>query len=119
MQLVKSLHERGGFLVQTIKSVGALSVAKTMGALYAALGLLFLPFFLLIGLAGSMISNQGGQNPFAGAVGMFFGLLAPVFYRVLGFIFGALGAFLYNLIAKWLGGIEVQLQPTRVQSAIG
>ncbi len=103
--------------MQTIKSVGVLSVAKTMGALYAALGLLFLPFFLLIGLPGSMIPNQGGQNPFAG--GMFFGLRAPVFYGVLGFIFGALGAFLYNLIAKWLGGIEVQLQPTGAQSAIG
>ncbi|SRR6266576_4684109 len=106
--------------MQTIKSVGVLSVAKIMGALYAALGLLFLPFFLLIGLAGSMLPHQGAQNPFAGAVGMFFSLLAPVFYGVLGFIFGALGAFLYNLIAKWMGGgIEVQLQPSGIQSAIG
>lgn len=105
--------------MQTIKSVGVLSVAKIMGALYAALGLLFLPFFLLIGLAGSMLPHQGAQNPFAGAIGVFFGLLAPVFYGVLGFIFGALGAFLYNLIAKWLGGIEVQLQPSGIQSAIG
>jgi hypothetical protein len=66
-----------------------------------------------------MLPHQGAQNPFAGAVGMFFGLPAPVFYGVLGFIFGTLGAFLYNLIAKWMGGIEVQLQPSGIQSAIG
>src|SRR5205823_12833352 len=40
-----------------------------------------------------------------------FGLFAPIFYGVLGFVFGAIGAFLYNFMAKWLGGIEVQVQP--------
>jgi hypothetical protein len=41
------------------------------------------------------------------------GLFAPVFYGVFGFIFGALGAFPYSLMAKWLGGIEVQVQASR------
>ena len=104
--------------MQTIKSVGVLSVAKMMGAVYAVLGLIAMPLLLLIGLAGSMIPSSSGTNPFAGA-GILFAILAPVFYGVLGFIFGALGAFIYNLLAKWIGGIEVRIQPIGTQAAIG
>ena len=104
--------------MQTIKSVGVLSVAKIMGALYAILGLIAMPLLLLIGLAGSMMPKQGGQNPFAGA-GMLFALFAPIFYGVLGLIFGALGAFLYNLLAKWIGGIELHLQSSTTPASIG
>jgi hypothetical protein len=37
-------------------------------------------------------------------------VILPVFYGVMGFVFGALGAFLYNLMAKWMGGIQLELQ---------
>lgn len=33
-------------------------------------------------------------------------VLIPVFYVVFGFLFMALGAWLYNVAAKWVGGIE-------------
>jgi hypothetical protein len=42
---------------------------------------------------------------------------APVIYAAMGFIMGALSAFLYNPFAKWVGGIEVQVQavdPARI-----
>jgi len=106
------------FAMQIIKSVGVLSVAKIMGALYAVLGLIAIPFFLLAGLVGSMVPNQSGQNPFAG-FGIVFALMAPIFYGVLGFIFGAIGAFLYNLLAKWIGGIELHLQSSAIPTIIG
>lgn len=38
------------------------------------------------------------------------GLLMPVFYGVFGFIFGAISAALYNLIARWVGGIQVEVE---------
>jgi hypothetical protein len=38
-----------------------------------------------------------------------FPLLYAVLYAVLGFVFGALGTWLYNLFAKWMGGIELEL----------
>jgi len=47
--------------MHVIKSVKVLSVAKIMGAGYAATGLLFLPFILLMGLAGSLAPHQGGK----------------------------------------------------------
>jgi hypothetical protein len=96
--------------MHTIKSVGVLSVAKIMGAMYAVLGLFFLPFVLLMGLVASMAPNQHNQNPFGPVIGLIFGIFAPIFYGVFGFIFGALGAFLYNLMARWLGGIEVKVE---------
>jgi|SRR5580704_1691433 hypothetical protein len=91
-----------------IKSVGVLSVAKIMGLIYGCLGLIAIPFFLLIGLAGSLAGKQ--QSPFAGMIGLVLALLAPILYGVMGFIMGAIGAALYNLFAKWIGGIEVQVQ---------
>jgi len=96
-------------MVHILKSVGVMSVAKIMGLLYACLGLLFVPIFLLIGLAGS-IAGQEKAMPFAGIFGIFFALLMPVVYGVTGFIFGALFAFLYNLAAKWMGGIEIEVE---------
>jgi len=93
-----------------------LSVAKIMGAIYAVIGLILLPFFLLASLIGSMAG--GHDNPLGAIGGLIFGLFAPIFYGVLGFVFGAIGAFLYNLMAKWLGGIEVQVQPAAPPASI-
>src|SRR5439155_7098400 len=106
----------GAFSMRTITSVGVLSVAKIMGAIYAVIGLILLPFFLLASLIGSMAG--GHDNPLGAIGGLVFGLFAPIFYGVLGFVFGAIGAFLYNFMAKWLGGIEVQVQPASPPASI-
>lgn len=94
--------------MHTIKSVGVLSVAKVMGAIYALLGLIFMPIFLLAGLAGSMAG--GSNNPFGAIGGLALGIMAPIAYGLIGVVGGAIMAFLYNVMAKWLGGIEVQMQ---------
>ncbi len=95
-----------------VKSFGVMSVAKIMGLMYACMGLLFAPFFLLIGLLGSMAGQE--KSPFAGIFGVVIAILLPFFYGALGFIGGAIGALLYNLFAKWVGGfeVEVELRPT-------
>jgi len=95
-----------------VKSFGVMSVAKIMGVLYACMGLLFAPFFLLVGLLGSMAGQQ--TSPFAGLVGVVVAILLPFFYGAVGVIGGAIGALLYNLVSKWVGGfeVEVELRPT-------
>lgn len=103
--------------MHVIKSVKVLSVAKIMGAVYGAIGLLFLPFILLMGVAGSLVPRQEGQSNLGLIFSLFFGLFAPLIYGAIGFVTGALSAFLYNLFAKWVGGIEVQVQavdPARI-----
>ena len=42
-----------------------------------------------------------------GVVVMAVGL--PVMYGAFGFIFGVIGALIYNLVAGWTGGIEITL----------
>lgn len=96
--------------MQMIKSVGVLSVGKVMGLLYAAMGLIFVPFFLLFSALGAL-SGQSVEAGFSLVMAIMFALFAPIFYGVFGFIAGVIMAFLYNLIAARLGGIEVELGP--------
>jgi hypothetical protein len=74
--------------------------AKFLGVLYTLFGLVFVPFFLLIGMFA-----PDGQVGF----GTMFAIAMPVMYGVFGLIGGAIGAALYNLVAGWVGGIEVEL----------
>lgn len=92
-----------------LKSVGVMSVAKIMGLLYACMGLLFAPMFLVIGLMGSFAGQD--KMPFMGVFGVVFAVLMPLIYGALGFVIGAIGAFLYNVLAKWMGGFEFELEP--------
>jgi hypothetical protein len=96
--------------MQRISSVGILSCAKMLGVLYGCMALLLIPIFLIGGLAG--IASQQTNGAIGGAVMLAFGILAPFLYGGIGFVFGAIGAWIYNLIAKRLGGIEIQLEPS-------
>jgi hypothetical protein len=91
-----------------VKSVGIMSVAKIMGLIYGCMGLIFAPFFLLVGLLGTLVGEQ--KSPFAGVFGIVFAILMPLIYGFMGFVTGALGAFLYNLFAKWVGGFELEVE---------
>ena len=93
--------------MHVVKLVGVMSVAKIMGFIHGCLGLIFIPFFLIFAMIGSFAGPD--KNPFAGVIGIVFAILMPVFYGCMGFVMGAIGAFLYNLIAKWVGGFELEL----------
>jgi hypothetical protein len=98
-----------------IRKVGVLSVAKIMGLVYGLMSLLFLPFFFLI-LSGLTMSEAEKAVPGIGALWMM-ALVMPLMYAAAGFVSGALLAFFYNLIAGWVGGIELDLQPIQANAA--
>ena len=95
--------------MQTIKSVDVMSCAKVMGILYGVLGIFIVPVMLLGGLA-SMASGQR-EAAIPGVVFIVIGILAPFLYGGMGFVMGALGAWIYNVIAKRIGGIQIELYP--------
>jgi hypothetical protein len=95
--------------MHVVKSVGVMSVAKIMGLLYGCFGLIAVPFFLIAGLARMFAANNSAASPFAAAIGILFAILAPLLYAGAGFVVGAISALIYNLIAKWVGGFEVEL----------
>ena len=99
-----------------IRRIGVLSAGKIMGVLYGGMGLLiglFFALFMLLGGAAMMASGEDGASG-AGAMGMGMGLAmaigAPIFYGVMGFIGGILSAFLFNLAAGFVGGLEIETQ---------
>lgn len=88
---------------QQIRRFGVLQTAKVIGALYALIGLVFVPVILVISMVAP---NKEGFGPG-------FLLALPILYGVLGFIFAALSCAIYNLVAGIVGGIEVELGESR------
>ena len=95
-----------------IKRISPMSAAKLQGILGVVMGLLLGGMFSLIAIvAGSLASGDDGGGAFGG---MLFGagavIILPIFYGVVGFVGGAIGAFVYNLAAGWVGGLEIEAQ---------
>jgi hypothetical protein len=87
-----------------IRSIRVFSAAKVNGVLYGIVGLLIAPFLLL----GPGLAMAGGERRgFGGAV--ILAVFLPLLYACIGFIAGALLAFIYNAISHAIGGIEVEL----------
>ncbi|MGO9095286.1 MAG: hypothetical protein ACLQGV_08685 [Bryobacteraceae bacterium] len=86
--------------MQEIKSFGVFQNAK-----FAAVMYLVISAVIVVPLTFIMMAVGGNRaNPF----GMLF-LLLPILYAIIGFIFTAIGCWVYNLIASMVGGIEVEI----------
>jgi len=96
-----------------LKSIGVMSCGKLMGAMYAMLGLIAGAIMALVSLAGAAAQPQmqNGADPmmmFGAGIGAL--IFLPVLYGVMGFIGGITGSLLYNIIAGYVGGIELNFQ---------
>jgi hypothetical protein len=100
----------------TIRRFNVLSVAKMYGLLMFIFGLiagvLYGLFFIVFGAA---MSAAGGSDAAVGGVssvvmGIAFMIGVPIFYGVLGFIMGAIGALIYNALSGIIGGIKFELE---------
>jgi hypothetical protein len=84
---------------QRVRRFGVGQTAKVAGVLYALMGLVAVPIFLVATLVAPSEAEVG--------LGIGFALLLPLLYGLLGFVFTAIGCIIYNLVAGWVGGIEV------------
>jgi hypothetical protein len=91
---------------QQILRLSPFQTAKVMAGLYGLMGFIFIPFFYFaMGLA-----------PNANRPGGWFLILVPLAYAAFGFVFVAIACLLYNFVATFTGGIEVELTPTATAS---
>lgn len=102
-------------MTRRLKRIGPLQAGKVFGILYACLALIFVPFFLLAAALGAFASHQqAASDAPAGAVmaGMMVGMaiFVPIIYGVMGFLIGVISAAIYNLIARWVGGLEFEIE---------
>lgn len=83
-----------------IIQISVLQSSKIMTALYVLMGFLY----TLIGIP--MVIVGSGVTRIIGIVYLF----GPVFAGIFGFIFFVIFAAIYNLLAGWLGGVEVEVK---------
>ena len=101
-----------------IKRVGVLSLAKIQAVIMLVFGLIVGVFYGLILMTfGAMFSSMGagtrGSGEAAGGVfiaGLMAMIFIPIVYGIIGFIAGALGAFVYNSAVKFVGGLEMEME---------
>jgi len=101
-----------------VRRFNVFSVAKIQGFLGFVIGLLigviygFL--FMIFGAAMSSLVPQRDGQAMGGLGAIVIGLLimiaVPIFYGILAFIGGAIGALVYNLAAGVVGGLKFELE---------
>lgn len=101
----------------TLRRIGPFSCAKISGLLYAIIGFIvgvFISFFSL--LLGS-VGNLGGEaSMFTGLFGVGSIIFLPIFYGVLGFVGGAVMAWVFNLVVGWVGGLDLEFDSERIST---
>lgn len=63
------------------------------------------------------------DDPQTGALGILFGvgaiIILPIVYGLLGFVGGAIVAWIYNIAARLIGGIELEIKSPSVGTPMG
>ena len=85
-----------------IKHFSVLQTSKVLAILYGVIAVIFVPFLLIPSLG-----NEGNGSM------VIFSLAAPFLYAIIGFIFTALFCWIYNILAKYVGGIEFTLEDVK------
>jgi uncharacterized membrane protein len=93
-----------------ITRIGPISCAKIAGTLYAVMGLVLGGVFSLVSLAGAFGATQETATFPMMNYGVPAIVVFPVLYGCLGFVGALIGAWLYNVLAGWIGGIELDIQ---------
>lgn len=91
-----------------IEKIGVSSAAKIYGLTLGALGFVIGLFYALFLSAFSGLLDDFPISG-AGGIGIIMVIVFPIIYGIMGFIFGALGAVVYNFVASKTGGLEIQL----------
>ncbi len=91
-----------------VQRVGPASAFKIGFVSYALLGLIAGFFCSLIAVAGVSFAPHA-RLPFAGTIGLFAVILCPIVYGIIGSIAAVVGALIYNLASRWVGGLEVEI----------
>ena len=90
-----------------ITRIGPHQAGKVGAILYFVMGCLLVPFMLIPMLMGG---DRAGP-------GVLFVLAMPILYCVLGYVFVVLMSWMYNVVASFVGGIEITLDEPPVQAA--
>jgi hypothetical protein len=90
-----------------LRRLGVLFSAKLQAIQMAFVGLIAGILYAFGGAMYELLTgtlNSGTALAFLALIGM------PIIFAIFGFMAGAIGAVLYNLVARWFGGIEMDFE---------
>lgn len=85
-------------MAQRIRRFSPGQTTKVMGVTYALTGLVYLPFYVIM----AIINPDGNWLELA--------IMFWIFMSVFGTVLVAISCVLYNVVAGWVGGIEIELE---------
>ena len=101
-------------MLRQIKRIIPLSAARLAAVIYGAMGVVVGFPIALATVLPSIIHGREAETslslPMIIVIVLAILIIVPMFYSFLGFIFGVVGAAIYNLVAKWLGGLQVEVE---------
>ena len=101
--------------MRELKRVEIMSAAKVTAVVSAIWGfiaaVISLPFLAIASSASALAGQAGAFNvaPLLFGLGVASIVVAPIMAAIMGFICGAIGAFFYNVAAKYVGGVKLDL----------
>jgi len=81
-----------------LKKIGVMSFAVIYAIMMAIFG-------LILGIGYAIMPG----SPLSG-LGIYAIILVPIMYAAIGFVGGAISALLYNVLAKWVGGVKLEIK---------
>ena len=93
--------------MKEIRRMDVLSVGKIYALALANIGFIA---GIIIALIGSAVATFQRPGMWGAGLGIASIIILPIVYAIFGFLLGIIGAALYNLIAKWVGGIKIELK---------
>ncbi|HXN24374.1 MAG TPA: DUF3566 domain-containing protein [Candidatus Dormibacteraeota bacterium] len=98
--------------MRIVKRFEPLSVMKIAAVCYAGVGLLEGVLFSVIFSILPIVGPPQAKMPqfFGPLLGAFSILVFPILFAIIGGISAALGAVIYNLAARFVGGIQVEVE---------
>jgi hypothetical protein len=92
-----------------VRHIGPGSAFKVGLVVYAFVGLIVGICCSLMTLAYRISFVRHSNTPFGAFFGVAAVIFVPILYGIIGGIFTAIGALIYNLAAHWVGGLEVEI----------
>ena len=95
-----------------IRRFGVVKTANLAAVMYVFIILIFVIPIALIAIAAG--AGAGGSRSIGGVAAgggiLLFGAIAAVIYGIAGWVFTAIFCLIYNFVAGWTGGIEVEVE---------
>jgi len=86
--------------------IAPLRAGIVLTVLYGILGLLLAPIILF---SGCVAVKTGTPQTMPMPAVVVLAVVLPFVYAAIGFLMGVIGAAIYNLIARWTGGLEFEV----------